>query len=96
MTQRFIVVPGASEIFPPLLATHALPETASPTAGMPVPLVDAAVTVPVNTYSVLPFLHGPWPGDVVLTFPIVVVAPLLLHVTDPPVARLDEGALALL
>jgi len=87
-------VPGRSVMVPDPLR-QALAATRSPTTGMPVPLVDAAVTLPVNEYSVeVPHMFGV--TCVTDECPIVVVAPLLLQVNLPPVAKLVAGALAVL
>lgn len=80
----------------PAEVTQALALTESPTAGIPAPLVDAAVTVSLKSYSVLFFLQPPCPGLEVLVSPMVVVAPLLLQVMVPPVARLTAAPPALL
>ena len=92
---RWMVVPLRS-VTEPDEATQARAFTALPTAGIPLPFVEAAVTLPVKEYSVpfVPHLFGVTvDADV---SPMVVVAPLLLHVRLPPPARLLEGAVALL
>ena len=44
------------------------------------------VMVPVTSYSVLPALHAPWPGELVLRVTFV-VWPLLLQVRVPLLAK---------
>src|ERR1022692_1260994 len=94
-TYRSITVP-LTGLSLPAEVTQALALTESPTAGIPVPVVEAAVTLPLKSYSVLFFLQPPCPGLLVLVSPMVVVAELLLHVMVPPVARLAAAPLALL
>jgi hypothetical protein len=90
------VDPGARLIFP-VEDTQALALTASPTAGMPGPDVEAAVTVPLKVYSVFFFLQGPCElPPLTVTFPTVVVAPEFDQVRLPPEARLDAGPEAFL
>ncbi|MGO8873116.1 MAG: hypothetical protein ACLQPH_17265 [Acidimicrobiales bacterium] len=80
-----------SEIAPVFPLTQARADVESPTAGIPVPLVDAAVTEPVASYSTEPFLQPPWPGKVADS-DNVVVPPLFVQVMVPPVAREAAGA----
>ena len=80
----------------PVLLTHARALTASPTAGIPVPVVEAPVTLPEKSYSLLPFLQPPWPGLLTLVSPTVVVAPLFFQVMFPPVASVAAVPLAVL
>jgi hypothetical protein len=77
-------------------ATHASALTESPTAGIPLPVVEAAVTVPVKEYSVAFFPHALGVTVVTDVLPTVVVALLLLQVRLPPLTRLDAGAVAVL
>ncbi len=58
LTYRSITVP-LTRLSAPLAATQARALTVSPTAGIPVPLVEAAVTLPVKSYSVDPLLQPP-------------------------------------
>ena len=72
----------------PLEETHALPDTVSPTC---VRSEVPPVTVPLASSSVFLGLHPPWPGEVTVTLKIV-VNPLLLQVSVPPVASDTAGA----
>ena len=80
----------------PAEVTQARALTALPTAGIPVPVVEAAVTFPLKEYSVplVPHLFGV--TSVTEESPTVVVAPLLFQVRLPPSARLVAGAEAVL
>ena len=44
-------VPFTRAILPLVASTHARAEVVSPTAGIPTPVVEAAVTEPVASYS---------------------------------------------
>jgi len=74
----------------PLELKHARPETALPTVTFP---LVSAVTDPVASSSVEPWLHPPWPGELTVTENVVVPLCLPFQVIVPPLARDAAGAL---
>jgi hypothetical protein len=89
---------GRSEIAPVELI-HAVALTVSPTAGIPVPTVEAAETVAEKVYSPAePFAGEHVFGDTCVAEPplIDVVAPLFFQVIVPLEARLAAAPLAVL
>ena len=73
-----------TRLMAPLELKHARPETALPTVTFP---LVSAVTDPVASSSVEPWLHPPWPGELTVTENVVVPLCLPFQVIVPPLAE---------